>query len=137
MSIAIMTHVWERSQHKGSELLLLLAIADNANDQGIAYPSLRTLARKIRMSRRNVIFLVKRLVASGELRVETGTSRQWGSRIMPPPPRQQLQRRHKAGGHVKGIGVPRSRNTVGGQSLSERGYLSSHLSSILPISSLK
>jgi hypothetical protein len=55
MSISIMTLVWSESQHKGSELLLLLAIADNANDQGIAYPSLRTLAKKTRMSRRNVI----------------------------------------------------------------------------------
>ncbi len=75
MSISIMTRVWAESQHKGSELLLLLAIADNANDQGVAYPSLHTLAKKIRMSRRNVIFLIKKLVDSGELRVEMGTSR--------------------------------------------------------------
>jgi helix-turn-helix protein len=73
MSISIMTLVWSESQHKGSELLLLLAIADNANDQGVAYPSLRTLAKKTRMSRRNVIFLIKKLAESGELRVGIGT----------------------------------------------------------------
>ena len=72
MSIHIMTQVWERSQHKGSELLLMLAIADNANEQGIAYPSLNTLAKKTRITRRNVIFLVKKLIRSGELRVEVG-----------------------------------------------------------------
>jgi hypothetical protein len=47
MSIHIMTQVWERSQHKGRALLLILAIADNANDQGLAYPSAKTLAKKI------------------------------------------------------------------------------------------
>jgi Helix-turn-helix domain len=72
MSIRIMTQVWERSQHKGSELLLMLAIADNANDRGLAYPSLNTLAKKTRITRRNVIFLVKKLIRSGELRVEVG-----------------------------------------------------------------
>ncbi|MDQ3831906.1 MAG: helix-turn-helix domain-containing protein [Candidatus Tectomicrobia bacterium] len=73
MSIAIMTHVWQRSQHKGSELLLLLAIADNANDQGIAYPSVRTLAKKTRLSRRNVQYLINKVEQSGELRVSVGT----------------------------------------------------------------
>ena len=50
MSMRMMTQVWERSQHKGSELLLMLAIADNANDQGVAYPSKKTLAKKTRLS---------------------------------------------------------------------------------------
>jgi Helix-turn-helix domain len=74
MSIAIMTQVWQRSQHKGSELLLLLAIADNANDQGVAYPSVRTLAKKTRLSARQVKRLIKVVELSGELRVsyETG-----------------------------------------------------------------
>jgi helix-turn-helix protein len=74
MSIAIMTQVWQRSQHKGSELLLLLALADNANDQGIAYPSVRTLAKKTRLSTRQVKRLIKVVELSGELRVsyETG-----------------------------------------------------------------
>jgi hypothetical protein len=72
MSMRMMTQVWERSQHKGRELLLMLAIADNANDQGTAYPSLHTLAKKTRITRRNVIFLVKKLIRSGELRVEVG-----------------------------------------------------------------
>jgi hypothetical protein len=74
MSIAIMTRVWSESQHKGSELLLLLAIADNANDQGVAYPSVRTLAKKTRLSARQVKRLIKVVELSGELRVsyETG-----------------------------------------------------------------
>jgi hypothetical protein len=73
MSIRMMTLVWDQSQHKGSELLLLLAIADNANDQGVAYPSVRTLAKKTRLSRRNVQYLINKVEQSGELRVSVGT----------------------------------------------------------------
>jgi hypothetical protein len=72
MSIRMMTQVWDQSQHKGSELLLLLAIADNANDQGVAYPSRRTLAKKTRMSDRHVKRLVQVLIRSGELLVHFG-----------------------------------------------------------------
>ena len=73
MSLRMMTLVWEKSQHKGSELLLLLAIADNANDQGIAYPSIKTLTKKTRMSRRTVQYLNHRIERSGELAVSIGT----------------------------------------------------------------
>jgi helix-turn-helix protein len=73
MSMRMMTLVWEKSQHKGSELLLLLAIADNANDQGIAYPSIGTLAKKTRMSRRSIQYLIHRVEQTGELHVSLGT----------------------------------------------------------------
>jgi len=54
MSVKVMSSVWEHSPHKGSELLLLLAIADNADDLGVAWPSQETLATKMRMSVRQV-----------------------------------------------------------------------------------
>jgi DNA-binding MarR family transcriptional regulator len=72
MSIAIMSRVWAESQHKGSELLLLLAIADNANDQGVAYPSVRTLAKKTRLHPHHVKKLLRVLEASGELVTQVG-----------------------------------------------------------------
>lgn len=68
-----MTLVWDKSNHKGSELLLMLAIADNANDQGLAYPSMKTLARKTRLDRRHVKRLVRVVEKSGELKVSIGT----------------------------------------------------------------
>src|ERR671931_438908 len=50
MSIKVMNWVWDNSPTKGTELLMLLAIADNAaDDGGNAYPSIRTLARKTRL----------------------------------------------------------------------------------------
>jgi len=63
-----MNWVWEHSTAKGSELLLLLAIADAADDQGRnAFPSISTLAAKTRMSRRTVQRLVVKLEDDGHL----------------------------------------------------------------------
>ena len=45
MSVRYMSMVWEYSQHKGVQLLLLLAIADHCNDDGLAYPSIGRLAK--------------------------------------------------------------------------------------------
>jgi hypothetical protein len=68
--------VWRKSQHKGSELLVLLAIADNANEQtGLAHPSQELLAAKTRLSRRGVQKILPKLLAAGELvLVEKATS---------------------------------------------------------------
>lgn len=68
MSIKVMTAVWEHSQHKGTELLLLLALADFAHDDGGGiYPKVDTMAKKIRMSERNTRYVLRKLEDSGEL----------------------------------------------------------------------
>lgn len=64
-----MSYVWDHSKLGGTELLCLLAIADFADDQGTAYPSVATLAQKIRMSERNAHYLLTKLVDSGELQI--------------------------------------------------------------------
>ncbi len=70
MSIKVMTYVWEHSHHKGSELLTLLAIADCAHDDGTqAYPSIAHLAKKTRLTERNVQLILKKLEASEELAI--------------------------------------------------------------------
>jgi len=75
MSIKVMTAVWEYSQHKGSNLLVLLAIADHAHDDGRdAYPSIKALAKKTRMVQRGIYRIIAELVASGELLVEKNAS---------------------------------------------------------------
>ncbi len=71
MSVRIMAEVWEYSEHSGMALLLMLSIADFANDERrIAWPSYETLAQKCRCTKRHVISLVAQLEASGELLVE-------------------------------------------------------------------
>ena len=69
MSIEVMNRVWTYSTQKGSNLLLLLAIADNANNKGEAYPGIDYLSRKVRMSRRKTQRLVQALERSNELAV--------------------------------------------------------------------
>lgn len=69
MSIKIMSSVWETSQHSGSSLLVLLAIADYANDSGEAWPSVSSLALKARISERQTQRTIKELEKSGEIEV--------------------------------------------------------------------
>ncbi|MBX3297446.1 MAG: helix-turn-helix domain-containing protein [Acidobacteria bacterium] len=70
MSVQAQSWVIEHSQHKGSELLLLLMIANHAHADGTnAFPSLKLLAKECRMSRRQIARLVKTLETSGELQV--------------------------------------------------------------------
>lgn len=66
-----MAKVWELSGHSGSELLMLLAIADFADDDGNAYPAVPTLAAKCRMTPRNANLILAALRASGELDIRT------------------------------------------------------------------
>lgn len=69
MSVRTMARVWAHSSHAGSELLILLAIADFADDDGNAYPAVSTLASKCRMSDRNANHILVALRASGELEI--------------------------------------------------------------------
>lgn len=67
MSVKRMSSVWDSSIHKGSSLLLLLAIADNANDYGHAWPGIEVLSKKTRLSERQVMRIIQVLEDSGEL----------------------------------------------------------------------
>lgn len=70
MSVRVMSLVWERYPAGGSELLLMLALADFASDDGDRiYPSVATLSKKVRQSERNVQRLLRKLVKSGLLEI--------------------------------------------------------------------
>ena len=49
-----MNHVWQMPTLKGSRRLLLLALADNANDAGVCWPAVSTLAKKCNVSERTI-----------------------------------------------------------------------------------
>lgn len=72
MSVFTSSAVWCGSKHDGTELLMLLAIADMADDDGHAFPSVGTLAKKCRMKPRNANYILKALQESGELQVRVG-----------------------------------------------------------------
>lgn len=65
-----MARVWEHSRQSGTHLLMMLAIADFADDDGRAYPAVGTLADKCRMTPRNANLILAELRRSGELRVK-------------------------------------------------------------------
>lgn len=71
-----MTWVWDNSPAEGTELLLLLALADHASDDGAdAWPSVATLARKCRVHPRTVQRLLRKLDAAGLISVEPNAGR--------------------------------------------------------------
>jgi hypothetical protein len=72
VSIHWIDRVWKLSQQKGSPLLLMLAIADSANDDGLAFPGHHHLAVKTRLSSRHVITMLDHVERAGELVTETG-----------------------------------------------------------------
>ena len=73
MSVKVLSRVWEHSAHGGTELLLMLAIADFADDDGRAYPAVPTLAAKCRLQQRRANYILSKLKASGELEVSANT----------------------------------------------------------------
>lgn len=76
MSIKVMTWVWDHSTAVGTELLMLLAIADHASDDGRdAWPSIKTLARRTRLGERTVQRVLKRLADEGQLIIYPGGGR--------------------------------------------------------------
>lgn len=66
-----MNRVWEHSSACGGELLVLLAIADHADDRGWAWPGIDSLARKSRLSTRHVTRCLNNLAAAGQLQIQT------------------------------------------------------------------
>ena len=68
MSIKVMTAVFERYPHGGGEMLLALALADHASDDGTrVFPSIKALAEKTRQSERSVQYQLRRMQESGWL----------------------------------------------------------------------
>jgi molybdenum-dependent DNA-binding transcriptional regulator ModE len=61
MSIKHMTSAWNEKELTSTEKLVFLAICDNANDEGICYPSIATLAEKTGFSTRAICGAIKRL----------------------------------------------------------------------------
>lgn len=75
MSLDVLTAVWRSPPCKGGELLCLLAIADNADDYGYAWPSVATIARKAAMSERGARKCLTKLVEAGLITIEVGGGR--------------------------------------------------------------
>lgn len=73
VSIKVMSSVWESAPVRGGRLLVLLALADFANDNGICWPSITTLAQKARLKRRQTQHIVKKLRDTKLIAMDKGT----------------------------------------------------------------
>lgn len=70
MTVGCVVTVFYGSKAKANDRLVLLAIADEANDNGEnAFPSIRTIAEKVNCHTDTVIECIKSLEALGELQV--------------------------------------------------------------------
>jgi hypothetical protein len=68
--------VWKYSEQKGGTRLTLLALADVADEEGLAWPSVATLADMTRLTERAIRYALSELVASSEVEiVEQGGGR--------------------------------------------------------------
>jgi hypothetical protein len=95
VSVQAMTYVIEHSKAKGSELLVLLMIANHAGtDEWVAWPSAVTLARETRMSERQVRRILHKL--ERELKEITVRQRKGTS------PKYLIQRDDKLSGVTSG-----------------------------------
>lgn len=86
MSLEVSFVVWNWSKQKGAKLLLLVCIADYANAERIAWPSVASLGRRCRMSSRYVQRMLREIEADGELEIvkRTNNSNVYRVRITRP-----------------------------------------------------
>ena len=100
MSIKVAIEVWRGSQHKSGNLLVLLALADHADDQGKAWPGIPLLARKAQRPVKLIYDRAEDIAATtkrhpGIIRHRTGVTRDGrltASEIFCPPKPKLLLR---------------------------------------------
>ena len=68
MSIKLMTAVWDRQDLSSTQKLVLLSLADWANDDGLCWPSIDRLAIKTSMAGRSVQRIIRDLESMGFVR---------------------------------------------------------------------
>ena len=118
MSIQATNWVWNNSSHKGGPLLVLLAIADHAHDDGGgAYPSIDTLAFKSRLSTRQVKRVLHELVESGELVIEPNAGPR-GANLYTVTFERGEEKEEAGGDKMSPLAGPASDDDAGGDKMS-------------------
>jgi DnaD/phage-associated family protein len=76
MSIEVSKFYWDQCTNiKGSDRLLIIALADYCNESGWCFPSVPELARRCRLSDRGTQKILARLAAGGHIAVEANGGR--------------------------------------------------------------
>lgn len=72
MSVKVMSMIWEDETLGPTDRLILLSLADHANDEGVCYPSIARLVKRTGLSERTVQSAIKRLRGAGRLSLVRG-----------------------------------------------------------------
>lgn len=75
MSLRIVSAVWDYGPDDQGELLVLLALADFADDSGVCWPSIRSVAQKARLTERGAQKIMRRLEARRYIEREESAGR--------------------------------------------------------------
>ncbi|HYY96076.1 MAG TPA: helix-turn-helix domain-containing protein [Pyrinomonadaceae bacterium] len=75
MSVEVTNRVWTNSTRKGSDLVLMLALANRADEDGICWPGLQYLAARARVVERQARRMLRQLEAAREIFTLTGRGR--------------------------------------------------------------
>ena len=126
MSVAATSWVWDKSAAQGADLLVLLALADYADEHGNCYASWAKLQAKTRLSRSTVIRSLRRLQESEQLEeVKKGFRRTSGEGVqatvwriagigvsVTPVSERQVSERHLSGVSVTPKRCHRDTSTI-------------------------
>ncbi|PHS21753.1 MAG: hypothetical protein COA84_15170 [Robiginitomaculum sp.] len=85
MSIKIMSKIWEDGPQKHGALLVILVLADRADDDGVCWPAINTIAKKARMTTRSAQRNIRDLEAAGWLTIQTGGGRKGSNKYIINP----------------------------------------------------
>jgi len=72
VSVRMLTRVFDTSPSEGLSRLVLIALADYADDDGHCWPAIASIARKARCAESTVHRSLKKLVAAGEIEIDSG-----------------------------------------------------------------
>jgi hypothetical protein len=75
MSVISISRVLAQAPVRGSRLNLLVVLADFANEEGVAWPSVATIAQRTRVSPRQAQRIIREMRDDGLLYVQAGTGR--------------------------------------------------------------
>jgi hypothetical protein len=75
LSIRITSAVWKNVSYGGGDLLVLLALADYADEAGKCWPNVRSIAEKARLGMRQTANIIAKLRNDGIIAVQPGGGR--------------------------------------------------------------
>ena len=101
MCIRIMTRVWDEGPSDRAELLVLLALADFADENGYCWPSIATISAKARLGERGTQKVLRRLEETGYVTVQVGGGRHGcNAYIINPTPARDAGNSGGSGGQI-------------------------------------